>query len=94
MVQFMLSTEDNPFNPFTDWDEWLRFDTDKGYNTNAYIARVTITSPDLPEEQQDQDTIDAIMSIMDLNITGNYVIVGPPSQTESIVSKKFIRHST
>ena len=29
--EYMLSTIDNPFNPFTQWDDWLRYDEDKKY---------------------------------------------------------------
>lgn len=94
MSQFMLSTEDNPFNPFVDWDSWLAFDKDSGYNTCAYLARVTITSPDLTEEEQDQAVVDAIMEIMSLNVTGNYVIVSPPALAESTTIKRFVKHNT
>lgn len=47
--QHMLSTIDNPFNPFTQYDEWLAFDEDKGYFTNALLARVARTSDDLSD---------------------------------------------
>ena len=29
----MLTTVDNPFNPFKDFDSWLMFDNEKGYNS-------------------------------------------------------------
>ena len=31
--EYMLTTIDNPFNPFTNFDDWYAFDTSKGYNT-------------------------------------------------------------
>ena len=36
--QFMLSTIDNPFNPFVDFDSWKNFDEDQGYNTCEYLS--------------------------------------------------------
>ena len=43
MVQaedILLTTKDNPFNPFTEYDNWRSFDTDYGYNTEAYWSRL------------------------------------------------------
>lgn len=40
MDDVMLTTVDNPFNPFKDFDKWYAFDTRKGYNTLAYIDRL------------------------------------------------------
>ena len=45
----LLTTKDNPFNPFTDDDNWRAFDTDYShpYNTEAYYMRVLgMRSPD------------------------------------------------
>ena len=36
--EFMLSTSDNPYNPFTQFKEWYSFDISKGYNTCSYLA--------------------------------------------------------
>ena len=33
-----LTTVDNPFDPFTQWDRWLNFDEQKGYRTCGRIA--------------------------------------------------------
>jgi hypothetical protein len=38
--QSMLTTEDNPFDPFTQFDEWYAFDVEKEYYTCAYLARI------------------------------------------------------
>ena len=36
-----LTTYDNPFDPFTQFDSWFAFDTEKGYYTCSRIARLT-----------------------------------------------------
>jgi hypothetical protein len=70
MVEHMLTTVDNPFNPFTEWDEWFRFDTQKGYNTSAFLARIAKVSPDLPEDEQTRAIEQAIDEIITENVSG------------------------
>lgn len=38
--ELMLSTIDNPFSPKTEYDMWKRWDSENGYNTEEYIARL------------------------------------------------------
>lgn len=68
----MLTTNDNPFSPFTQFDDWDRFDRDHGYHTIAYIARIMIDSPTLPEDVRNQAFESAIDEIMEINVTGMY----------------------
>ena len=74
--QFMLTTIDNPFNPFTHYDEWYSYDVSKGYNTCAYIARVTKYSDELSEEDLALAIDQATNEIVSLNLLGNYIKVG------------------
>lgn len=71
--QTMLSTTDNPYNPFVQFDEWQAFDEQQGYYTCAYLARIVVTSDELSEEEQQADTERAIDEIVALNLTGNYI---------------------
>lgn len=75
MKERMLTTEDNPYDPFTQFEEWYAFDIQKGYNTCAYIARIAFTSDELSETDNDQALDSAIDEIMEFNLTGNYKIV-------------------
>ena len=68
----MLTTSDNPFNPFTQFDEWLAFDEQMNYYTNAYLARIMKGSYDLSEKDNDQAQETAIDEIVELNILGLY----------------------
>jgi len=72
MSAVMLTTIDNPFNPFTQWDDWLRYDEDKKYYTCSYLARIAKTSDDLPDEENDRLIEYAIDEIVQLNINGLY----------------------
>ena len=40
----MLTTYDNPWDPFTEFTQWYDFDSMHGYNCAAYIDRVANTS--------------------------------------------------
>ena len=78
MDEYMLTTSDNPHNPFTDWDAWFAFDSRMGYHTPAYLARVVRTSSELSESDQAIAFNDGIDEILHYNLTGNYVKVSRP----------------
>ena len=71
----MLTTIDNPFNPFIDFDDWLQFDEDKGYFTNQFLARVVTSSSELGTTQQENLIAAAIEEIVEENINGMYRVV-------------------
>jgi hypothetical protein len=68
----MLTTIDNPWNPHTNYAEWLAWDREHGYDTNGYLARVANVSLDLPEDEVDQSIGQAIDEIVQLNPNGKY----------------------
>lgn len=67
-----LTTTDNPYDPFTQWDEWYVYDVTSGYNTCSYLARVVKGSDELSDVDEELAIIRAIDEIVNLNITGNY----------------------
>jgi hypothetical protein len=71
----MLTTLDNPFNPFTQWRQWFSFDAGKGYNTASYLARIVKSSQDLSENLETAAINEAIDEILELNVLGIYVAV-------------------
>lgn len=73
--QCMLSTSDNPFNPFTQYDEWWAFDTRNGYHSAAYVARITRTSEELSIADQELAIEQAIDEIVSENLFGIYIKV-------------------
>ena len=72
MAQHMLTTVDNPFDPFTQFDEWYQYDRAAGYNTSEYLARVAMMSDEMSEKDQDLELESAIDEIVEENITGLY----------------------
>lgn len=68
----MLTTIDNPFDPFTQFDDWFSFDEGKGYHTCAYLARITKTSDELSQQDEDLAIENAIDEIVAHNTLGLY----------------------
>ena len=72
MDDYMLTTIDNPYDPFTQYDEWYEYDTTHGYNTCAYLARIAKTSDELSDEDYELEVNNAIDEIVKLNVLGIY----------------------
>lgn len=68
----MLTTVDNPYNPFVQFDEWYAYDHQRGYNTLEYLARMAPTSIELSDEENDMILNDAITEIIYYNVLGIY----------------------
>ena len=74
-MQFMLTTTDNPFDPFVQFDEWLAFDEQQGYYSCAYLARVATSSDELSDQEQTVLIEDAIDEIVKYNLSGRHIKV-------------------
>lgn len=72
MVEHMLTTVDNPFDPFTQFDEWYSFDEAHGYRTSGFLARIIRTSDDLSDADQSLAIELAIDEIVRENVSGLY----------------------
>ena len=64
MYQCMLTTFDNPFNPFDQFEQWFLFDVEKGYNTCDRLARTANLSEDLSDKEYLEETERAIDEII------------------------------
>ena len=51
----MLTTIDNPYDPYTEYDQWLDWDHEHGYFTQEYMGRLANVPMDT-----DGDDLDAI----------------------------------
>lgn len=72
MTKCALTTFDNPFDPFDQFDSWFRFDSDKGYNSCSYLDRIARTSDQLSEEENDREIERAIDEIIKFDFMNIY----------------------
>ena len=75
VIRCMLSTIDNPYNPFDDWDRWYAFDNLKGYHTPGYLARIAHPSDQLSDNDNALELCDSIDLIVEENVLGIYIKV-------------------
>ena len=72
MSKCALTTIDNPYNPFNQFDLWYQYDMDKGYSSCSYLDRVSYTSDSLSEEENDREIERAIDEIIKYDFMGIY----------------------
>ena len=68
----MLTTVDNPYDPFTQFTEWFMYDVEKGYNTCGYLARIANTSDELTDQEIDREIERAIDEIIKYDFMNIY----------------------
>lgn len=68
----MLTTIDNPYNPFKQFDLWYLYDISKGYNSSAYLARIARTSEQFTDEENNKEVERAIDEIIKYDFTNLY----------------------
>ena len=79
MVATFVTTLDNPYDYFTQFDEWYAYDTSHGYdvigqpyNTLNYVARIANVNSNMTDLEYNAAVNDAVDEICRLNLTGNY----------------------
>ena len=70
--EFALTTFDNPFNPFEQFDSWFLFDVEKGYDSCSYVARIARTSDSFTEEENNREIERAIDEIIKYDFMNIY----------------------
>ena len=68
----MLTTFDNPFDPFTQFDLWFQFDEEKGYHSCSYLGRIAKTSDSLSDSENDKEIERAIDEIIKYDFRNVY----------------------
>ena len=68
-----LTTVDNPYDPFEQYESWHRFDTTvKGYYSSEYLGRIARTSDQLSDEENDKEIERAIDEIIKFDFRNIY----------------------
>jgi hypothetical protein len=74
-MKVMLTTVDNPHDPFDNFSSWYMFDVESGYNSCAYLARIAKTSEQFTDTENDEEIERAIDEIIQYDFRNIYVKV-------------------
>ena len=67
-----LTTFDNPFDPFEQFDQWFLFDVEKGYNSSSRLARIAKISDEMTEKEVNEEIERAIDEIIYYDVMNIY----------------------
>lgn len=70
-----ITTIDNPFDPFEEFDEWFMFDIEKGYYTCSKLARLIDIEEELSYDQEDELLEEAINKLIEIDPLDIYIKV-------------------
>lgn len=79
----MISTKDNPFDPFDDFEAWLMFDKEKGYNSSERVARLAHFTEDMTEEESDKEFERAMDRLIEIDPFDIFIKIRRKSETNA-----------
>ena len=62
-------------NPFTDYDNWLAFDIEKGYYTCSKLARISNVTDDMTDKEMIEEEERAINRLIEIDPLDIYIKV-------------------
>lgn len=68
----MLTTVDNPFDPFTQFTKWFLYDVQLGYNSCGYLGRIARVSDEFSDQEIQTAIENAIDEIIRLDFRNVY----------------------
>jgi hypothetical protein len=69
----MLTTMDNPLDPFENYPAWYAYDQASGYDSSGFLGRILASSNELSRAEKAQYVEDAIDEIVSNDVTGQYI---------------------
>ena len=82
-TEVMLTTFDNPYDPFDEFIPWFLFDVEKGYYTCSRLARIARSSEEFSTIEDKRETERAIDEILDHDFLNIYKKVTRNVENES-----------
>ena len=77
----MLTTIDNPFDPFEQFALWDLYDHEKGYDTKERLARFIHLSDDMTQKEEDEEIERAVDEFIKYDFLNIYKKVTKNEQT-------------
>ena len=71
--QYMLTTLDNPYNPFVDFSSWYMFDCEQEHNTSSRLARIANIDSEMTQKERDEEIDRAMNFIVAYDLEGIFV---------------------
>ena len=68
----MLTTIDNPYDPFEQFTLWWQFDVDNGYNSSGRLMRIAKVTDDMSQEEYDAEIERAIDCLIEIDFTNTF----------------------
>ena len=72
-----ITTEDNPFNPFTEFTSWLSYDIQMGYYTCERLASIVNNLPEALTQEENNyfvnEAIDELIKVGCYNKQGKFI---------------------
>lgn len=73
MTEYWVTSSDNPYDPFTQWDQWVVADRQLGHNLLSYVTRdpdVASLPSDAPPAVLQRALLNSIDAICKFQLTG------------------------
>ena len=67
-----ITTIDNPYDPFDQFNQWFLFDIEKGYNTCSYLGRIVQLYEGMTQKEEDEAAERAIDKIIENDFLNIY----------------------
>jgi hypothetical protein len=67
-----ITTDDNPYDPFRQFDHWFLYDCEKGYYTCSYLGRIARLADAMSEDEKNAELERAIDEIIAYDFLGIY----------------------
>ena len=71
MVRCFLTTFDNPYSPYDEFEKWYQYDIAHGYNSSGQLTRIAETSSQFTDNEnayEIEKAIDKIVAADPINI--------------------------